>query len=107
MVFGVIYEYVDVATGSSAYIGKASGLYPLRLSRVLHRRHMHGSCPVPFDFVLREDERAFSLRVIDVLESETGTALQAVLKPLEKTRVREKRPRYNCVRFASSTDDVE
>lgn len=101
MVFGIIYEYVDAETGESAYVGKASGLYGREKTlQVVHRRHMTGHTPVPFDFLLRGDERAFVLRVVDRLESDTGTALQAVLKPLEKTRVRERQPRYNRVRFA-------
>jgi hypothetical protein len=101
MVFGVIYEYAERATGQSAYIGKAVGLYGHRKTlQAVHRRHMRGLAPVPFDFLLRKDECAFDLSVIDVLESGTGSTLQAILKPMEKQRVRERCPRYNCVRFA-------
>lgn len=101
MVFGVIYEYVERATGVSAYIGKTAGLYGHQKAvRTVHLRHMRGHDPIPFDFVLRDSEMAFVLRAIDMLTSETGCALQEVLKPLEKRRVRERKPKYNRVRFA-------
>ena len=48
MVFGVIYEYVDKATGESAYVGKASGLYGHKKTlRTVHLRHMQGHSPIP------------------------------------------------------------
>lgn len=101
MVFGLIYEYVERSTGASAYVGKTSGLYGREKTlQSVHRRHMRGHDPIPFDFILRESEQAFDLRVIDTLESARSCELQAVLKLMEKRRVREHHPRYNCVRFA-------
>lgn len=104
MVFGIVYEYIERAMGMSMYIGKASGLYGYNKTlEIVHRRHMFGRDPVPFDFVLRENERVFYLQIVDRMESEVGYALQAMLKPVEKERIRERKPHYNCVRMIGKT----
>lgn len=100
MVFGIIYEYVEKSTGQSAYMGKASSLYSHNKAlEAAHRRHLGYGDSVPFDYVLRENESVFSLRIIDALISETGVGLQGVLKPLEKARARKRHPKYNHIRF--------
>ena len=100
MIFGIIYEYREISTGLSAYIGKASGLYGIaRTLQTAHRRHLRGHDPVPFDFLLRDDPKGFKLSVIDALTAPTSSAMQVILKPLEKDRVRTRQPRHNCVRF--------
>lgn len=105
MMFGIIYEYCDAMTGKSAYIGKAAGLYGhAKTLEVVHRRHLTGRTPVPFDFILRAGEQEFSLRVIDAVIAGTAAALQVVLKPLEKARVRERHPSANHVKFTLSGD---
>lgn len=102
MLFGIIYEYLEISTGRSAYIGKACGLYGVRKTlEVAHRRHLRGVRPTPFDYLLRSDPEGFSLHVIDELTALTATDMQMILKPLEKDRVRDRQPRYNCVRFLS------
>ena|ERR1035437_7807017 len=104
MVYGIIYEYVELLTGESAYIGKAtasaSDLYRHdNILKAVDRRHLKGSNPTPFDLVLRVIPQAFNLRIIDWLEASTGTDLQKVLKPLEKERVRLLQPKHNRIRF--------
>lgn len=100
MVYGIIYQYWETSTNSSAYIGKACGLWGIdKTLEVAHRRHLSGHDPVPFDFLLRDDIAGFSLSVLDELEASTSGDLQRILKPLEKQRVRTIKPRYNRVRF--------
>ena len=102
MIYGIIYEYVDIFTGLSAYIGKSSSLYGMKGAlRAAHRRHLRGHDPVPFDFLLRDDSKRFSLSILDELTAPTSPLMQQILKPLEKERVRSHRPTYNCVRFVS------
>ena len=98
--FGIIYEYCDIRTGKSAYVGKAAGYsgHTKALEKV-HKRHLTAPTPVPFDLILRADERAFTLRIIDTITANTTVELQEILKPLEKVRIREHRPTHNHVRF--------
>jgi hypothetical protein len=104
MMYGIIYEYVDQLTGRSAYVGKAAGLYGFKKTlQVVHRRHMRGVLPIPFDRVLREDESRFELQIIDRRVDETGTIVQMALKPLEKVRIRERQPKYNQVRMRAGS----
>lgn len=98
MMFGIIYEYVERSTGLSAYVGKAAGLYGTwKTLKVAHLRHMRGHDPVPFDFLLRENEPGFDLHIVDAVTSATSGSLQAALKPMEHARIGMLRPRYNCV----------
>jgi hypothetical protein len=100
MLYGIIYEYVDTRTGDSAYVGKSSSMYGFAHAlKTAHRRHLRGRDPIPFDYVLRDDSTVFSLDILDRLTADRVPALQVVLKPLEKARVRTRRPRYNHVRF--------
>jgi hypothetical protein len=106
MMSGIIYEYVERLTNTSAYIGKASGFYsPKKTLENAHRRHMRGRSPVPFDFMLRQNEQAFELRILDILESETGCTLQEMIKHIEKEMIHERKPQYNCVRSTGKTQN--
>ena len=97
MVCGIIYEYEDLF--GSAYVGKAQGLYNgARTLKAVHRRHLRGHDPVPFDIVLRTNESCFEVRIVDEIFEETAVRVQAVLKGLEKRRIAELNPRYNVVR---------
>jgi hypothetical protein len=98
--YGIIYEYMNAETGESAYVGKSMSLQShAHALKVAHRRHLIGNDPVPFDFVLRDNPTMFFIHTVDRVIADTGTALQKVLKPLEKDRVRSLRPEYNRVRF--------
>ena len=101
MNFGIIYEFVDIRSGLSAYVGKSFSLYGFETALVAaHRRHLVYAKPSAFDAELRNDSTRFSVHILDRLTDSTGVLLQSRLKRLEKTRVRMRQPRYKCVRFA-------
>ena len=99
--YGIIYEYIDSEDGESAYIGKSTDLWShAHALKAVHRRHLVGTYPVPFDFVLRDNPSMFILHILDRLVADTGASLQEVLKPLEKDRIRSHNPKYNRVKFS-------
>lgn len=105
MIFGIIYEYVEIASGRSAYVGKAASLYGYqRALIVVNRRHLRYIDSVPFDLLLRADPGKFQLHVLAYRSASTGSALQAILKPLEKTYVRARHPIHNRIRYAGCGD---
>lgn len=102
MNFGIIYEYVDIRTNQSAYIGKSFSLYGFeRALASAHRRHLLDLHPSPFDVVIRVDPKAFSLRIVDRISADRSASVQRCLKPMERDWIRLMNPRYNCVRFRS------
>ena len=102
MIYGIIYEYVDILSGFSAYVGKASSLYGFEsMARIVQRRHLRGRDPVPFDMRLRERPDNYRFVVLIELVAHSGHVLQRVLKPMEKEYVRGRDPMHNVVRFSS------
>ena len=100
--FGIIYEYVEVCTGRSAYIGKASSYYGHEHAlNARHKIHLKARAPIPFDLVLRDKPDAFLLRIIDTVVCGSSLALRVALCPLEKERIRVRQPKFNSIRFAA------